>query len=134
MKTTKIMDRDVPIQPGPTTKLSFSGAAEAYDNAVFEFWTIVAGNVRLDVARQHAGKDPGERWRREESNQANRAFNDRAKTATLLRPANKEEVELWLNSHMKDAKFAAESCEVAGTAMKLSGPPYRLQSKGPGSN
>jgi hypothetical protein len=126
METTNIANRDVPIKPGAKTTVTFSGEKGTDEAGAWEFWALVTSNW-IDVGRCRAGDDPGERWRRMGGEKGHERSAELAKRAEYLRPATARELEGWLNSHLKEAKFA-ESCQVAGQAMEIT-PQYRLEPK-----
>ena len=122
MKTTKIADRDVPIEPGVLFVIRFSGGRLGETEAgVYEFWTVFKvenGTVMKCTARCHQGSDPGERFRRMEGQKGYEQAWEVASAATGIRPATEKAVMKWLTEHPDDACFA-ESCFVAGTNFKV---------------
>jgi hypothetical protein len=122
MKTTKIADRDVPIEPGELIAIRFSGGRFGESEAgVYEFWTVFKvenGTVIKCTARCHQGSDPGERFRRMEGQKEYERAWKVASVATGIRPATQKAVIKWLTEHPNDACFA-ESCLVAGTNFKV---------------
>ena len=127
MNTTKIAGRDIPIKPGEHSTLVFAGdrTGEYREPKSFEFWTLVGQGWR-DTARQNAGNDPGERWRRMVGEPGYEKSVELSKFARHLRPATAEEVESWLNTHLDDARHL-RSCVIGSRTMTFSGPPYRLE-------
>lgn len=108
MNTTKIADRDVPVESGEVVTRRFSagrhGESEAGD---FEFWTIFRDRYSYAV-RCRAGADPGERFRIMEGEEGYERHWEIAATAKGIRPATQDEVDNWLETHPDDAKFVTE--------------------------
>ena len=117
--TTKIANRDVPIEPGELITLRFSGGrAGESDAGAWEFWTVFNNREPSVIARCRPGSDPGERFRRMEGEKEYERFWKVAATAKGIRPATEAEVIAWLKSHNEDAPFA-ESCQVGGKTMSV---------------
>jgi hypothetical protein len=111
--TTKIANRDVPIEPGELITLCFSGGRGGGSEAgAWEFWTAFGDKGRTTArCRQHS--DPGERFRKMEGASGYEDSWKVATTAKGIRPATQAEVTEWLKCHDEDAPFV-ESCQVGG--------------------
>lgn len=117
-KTTKIANRDVPIEPGELITVSFSGGRAGESEAgAWEYWTAFNNRGRI-TARCLQGSDPGERFRRMEGEKGYEDSWKVAATAKGIRPATQAEVIKWLKSHHEDALFA-EFCQVGGRTMSV---------------
>lgn len=118
MKTTKIAGRYVPIEPGPTIVINFSAGHEGTAGAgSYAFWASVVSPLG-DCVRWPAGKDPGERFRIMQGAPGYEAAWERSRRAKRIRPAMREEVELWLNSHLEDARHATTG-ELGGAKVRV---------------
>jgi hypothetical protein len=120
--TTKIANRDVPVEPGELITIRFSGGrVGAREAGVYEFWTvfkITNGIVIKQTARCLQGSDPGERFRRMKGEKGYEDSWKVASTAKAIRPARQHEVIEWLKSHSKDSPFA-KSCQIGNRTMIL---------------
>jgi hypothetical protein len=108
METT-IADRQVPVEDGPRTVVSFSAGCEKRDKeGNYDFWTLKNETGYLLVGRWPAGAPPGERFRHMEHNPADAPGWKDAQTAILLRSAAANELIDWLNdeAHAHDAPCA----------------------------
>ncbi|HKX81061.1 MAG TPA: hypothetical protein VJL54_02280 [Nitrososphaera sp.] len=118
MRTTKIADRNIPIEPGELIIVRFSGGAGGTNEAgAYEFWTVI-NNENSCTARCLQGNDPGERFRRMEGKRGYEICWKIASTAKAIRPGTQKAVTGWLNKHPDDACFA-ESCLVGGASFKV---------------
>lgn len=116
--TTKIANREVPIEPGELITVRFSGGRAGESEAgAWEFWTAFNNRERI-TARCLQGSDPGERFRRMEGEKGYEDSWKVAATAKGIRPARQAEVIKWLKSHSEDALFA-ESWAVGGKTMSV---------------
>jgi hypothetical protein len=97
---TCIDGKDIPVQPGPLTRVFFSGDCEIRDKpeGFWDFWTMERAQRQPLTGRWRTGGYPGQRFDNTNT----------APTATLLRPSSAQEVEVWLNapSHVRDAPCA----------------------------
>ena len=117
-KTTRIANRDVPIEPGELITVRFSGGRAGESEAgAWEFWTAFNNRGRI-TARCLQGSDPGERFRRMEGKKGYEDSWKAAATAKGIRPATQAAVIEWLKRHNEDALFA-ESCQVGGKTMSV---------------
>ena len=65
-KTTRIANRDVPIESGEVSTVEFSAGREGAEEAgAWEFWTALNSRAAVN-ARCRQGSDPGEWFRRME--------------------------------------------------------------------
>jgi hypothetical protein len=122
MRTTKVANRDIPVEEGELLCIRFSGGRGGKSEAgLYEFWTIFkiqSGTAVKFTARCREGNDPGERFRRMEGEKGYEKAWKVASAATGIRPATQEAVIKWLTKHPDDACFA-ESCLVGGTSFKV---------------
>jgi hypothetical protein len=117
-KTTKIANRDVPIEPGELITVRFSGGRGGESEAgAWEFWTVF-NNRRAFIARCLQRSDPGKRFLRMEGEKGYEDSWKVAATAKGIRPATQAEVIKWLKDHNEDAMFA-ESCQVGGRTRRV---------------
>ena len=108
MQSTFIGEREVPIQAGPKTTLTFS------EDGAFEFWTLAMSGFGQQTGRCAVGTDPGERWRRMHGMKGYEKYYESARAfAVFLRPASAPEVQQWLAQHPNEAQRLV-SCELAG--------------------
>jgi len=117
--TSKMANRDIPVEPGELITIRFSGGRTGKSEAgAWEFWTAFNNESPPITGRCLQGNDPGERFRRMEGVRGYEAHWKVAATAKGIRPATKHEVIHWLNVHKEDALFA-ESCHVGGKTMNV---------------
>jgi hypothetical protein len=115
---TKVAGRDVPIQQGNPTLVSF--AQESPDDSmsgVWEFWTLF-DESRSVTGRCREGCDPGERFRGMEGQEDYEDAWTIAAAAIGIRPASRKAVTGWLNSHPENARFA-ECCRVGPAMLRV---------------
>jgi hypothetical protein len=90
----------IPVQPGPLTRVFFSGDCEERDKPeeFWDFWTMERVQGTPLTGRCRTGGYPGQRFEKTNT----------AQTATLVRPSSAQEVEDWLNNpdHIYDAPCA----------------------------
>lgn len=119
MRTTKVANRDIPIEEGQLVSIRFSGGRGGKSEAgVYEFWTAFNNNEKPITGRSPQGSDPGERFRRMEGVRGYEKYWKVAATASAIRPATQTEVLNWLQKHADDAIFA-ESCTVGDKNLKV---------------
>ena len=118
---TRIAGSDVPVQPGPPTRVYFCSHCEPRDAPGFyDFWTMKNEERKLRLGRRPAGRDPGERFQMMEGQAGYEDAWEEAQTAILVRPSSTEELEGWLNdsAHVRDAP-CAQFGEVDGHPIKI---------------
>ena len=117
-RSSRIANRDVPIEPGEPITVRFSGGrAGASEAGTWEFWNAFNG-IGGVTARCRQGSDPGERFRRMERKREYEGYWKVAAAAKGIRPATQAEVVEWLNIHKEDLAFA-ESCQIEGKTMSV---------------
>jgi hypothetical protein len=116
--TTKIAERDVPLETGPKTIIRFSGGRGGPSEAgEWEFWAAICPEGKA-VARCRLDADPGERFRRMEGTPGYERSWAIARAADRLRPATAGELGRWLDRHPGDA-LHAETGEVRGEKIRV---------------
>jgi hypothetical protein len=116
--TTTIAERDIPIQAGEVSTVYFSsGRGGESEAGEWEFWTIFNSHLG-STARCRLGSDPGERFRIMEGASGYESHWQIASSSIGVRPATRNEVIGWLNSHVKDAQFA-ESCRLGSKSLQV---------------
>jgi len=120
MATTKIADRDVPVDDGPRTIINFWVAKAGIEEAgPREVWTA-EGPIKGSIACCGPNVDPGEPFRRAEMLPADHTRWETALHATRLRPATAREVVAWLNAH-RQYRPATMPHQVMGKAVRIDG-------------
>jgi hypothetical protein len=115
--TTNIAGRDIPIDEGAPSVVSFA-QGQSGDVEAWEFWTLYGDGSRAVTGRCRRGVDPGERFRRMEGQPDYEDAWEIAVAAKGLRPSTEQSVTDWLNSHQEDAELA-ESCQIGSTNFRV---------------
>ena len=104
---------DLPVVPGPVTKVFFSGDCKERDKpeGFWDFWTMERTQGKPKPGRFRAGGYPGQRFEK----------TNLAQTGKLIRPTSGEELQGWLNHpyHAEDAPCAQHG--------ELNGQPIRIR-------
>jgi hypothetical protein len=118
MDHTVIAGRKVPIAPGPSTVVYFTGDCHPNDlEGEYEFWLIHDG-VSGFTGRRPTGSDPGERFRMMEGVQGYEQAWELAKRATRIYPAPSKAVLNWLKNHPVEAA-CARACRFKGASFRI---------------
>jgi hypothetical protein len=103
MTTPKIAGRDVRIEPGEPTAVPFSrGALGEHEAGLVPVLGCFNDDGKGVIARCRPGADPGERFRIMEGDPVYAEHWPIVATSISVRPAKKEEVDVWRKSHPKD--------------------------------
>jgi hypothetical protein len=129
MDTTRIAGREVPVQPGLRTVVTFEGNCDPKDPAGdYDFWIISDGKSGY-TGRRLSGNDPGDRFRAMEGQPGYEAAWATARAAVRIAPASAKQVISWLNSHPTEAA-CAKTCRIDGgdfDVFKVSDNNYELR-------